>query len=397
MIEDLLASDPEILELFHEELASHCEAIELAALSVQSGGGRVESTAEGSSEGLRDLFRRLHTVKGSAYSVGFTEVGRLAHRVEDLVRSLLDSDGPPPALFGQALLRVVDELRRLGRDSALSLPAEFWSELDQKESRILAGTADEAAQGGGATLAAEQGGEGEASSLAVTDQVMVSIEALDELTLELERLRAQLERPDGDPGAQAGRAERIGRELLSIRQVPFGRLEGRLRRVVFDAAGELGKSVRFEIQGRENRIDAGLIDDLAVMLPHLLRNSLDHGLESVSQRIAAGKDPEGSLKLRCEMRQGEVRIIVEDDGRGVDGAAVLKRALERGVISAARAQELTHYERERLIFAPGFQRERRAVAFRGEGWGWISSRGWCSLVREKSICVRGSGRARDSS
>lgn len=365
MIEDLLASDPEILELFQEELSSHCEALELAALSYQSGGGR----SEGSSESLRDLFRRLHTIKGSAYSVGFTEVGRLAHRVEDLVRSLLDSEDPPPALFGQVLLRVVDELRRLGRDSALNLPAAFWGDLDQVESRILGGTAAESAPGESAAVASDSSRESVESSLAVTEQVMVPIEALDELTLELERLRSQFERPDGDPGAQAGRAERIGRELLSIRQVPFGRLEGRLRRVVFDAASELGKSVRFEILGREIRIDAGLLDDLAVMLPHLLRNSLDHGLESVSQRIAAGKDPEGSLTLACEMRQGEVRVVVEDDGRGIDGVAVLRRAVERGVISAERAQELTHYERERLIFAPGFSTREESSRFSGRGMG----------------------------
>jgi two-component system chemotaxis sensor kinase CheA len=130
----------------------------------------------------------------------------------------------------------------------------------------------------------------------------------------------------------AGLVAGLQGDVLRARMTPVAELFDRFPRMVRDLSRELGKSVRLELQGSEIELDRSVLDGLADPLTHLLRNAIDHGLEPGPARLRARKPAEGTIRLRAERARDEVVIIVADDGRGVDRAAIRDRAVERGLL-----------------------------------------------------------------
>jgi two-component system chemotaxis sensor kinase CheA len=156
--------------------------------------------------------------------------------------------------------------------------------------------------------------------------------------------------------------------IMTSRMVPVWQVFDRFPRVVRDAARALGKQVDFVVEGQEIELDRSLLDEIGDPVVHLLRNAIDHGLETPDVRVAAGKSPTGRLALTAARDRSAVVIRVTDDGKGIDRDRVLARAHELGLIETSRG-ELTDDELVRLIARPGFSTARQVTDISGRGVG----------------------------
>ena len=165
--------------------------------------------------------------------------------------------------------------------------------------------------------------------------------------------------------------ERHMRELqdraMRIRMTPVGTIFSRFPRLVHDTGRALGKQVRFEITGEETELDKGMVERIADPLTHLVRNAVDHGIETPEERLAAGKPAEGSLRLSAYHQGGNVIVELSDDGRGLNTDRIRAKGIERGLITAE--EELSPEQVHALIFRPGFSTSETVSDTSGRGVG----------------------------
>ncbi len=175
--------------------------------------------------------------------------------------------------------------------------------------------------------------------------------------------------------------EEIRNGTLGLRMVPVGETFSRFRRVVRDTASSLGKEVNFEIIGGDAELDKSMVEKIADPLMHLVRNSLDHGLEPPQERVAAGKSAAGKLVLSARHETGAILIRIEDDGRGINRERVLQRAWNRGLVEQGVVP--SDDEINMLIFEPGFSTAEQVTNLSGRGVGM-------DVVRRNIEALRGS-------
>lgn len=154
---------------------------------------------------------------------------------------------------------------------------------------------------------------------------------------------------------------------MGIRMVPIGSLFSRFRRLIHDLSNDLGKEIEFITAGEETELDKTMIERLADPLVHLIRNSVDHGLESAEKRVASGKSGRGTVRLSAVYAGAEVAISVSDDGAGLNTARIRQKAEENGLITPEA--RLTESELHQLIFAPGFSTAKEITSLSGRGVG----------------------------
>lgn len=223
----------------------------------------------------------------------------------------------------------------------------------------------------------------------VADTVRVDIQKLDDLmgiVGELVLARGGLSRVSEELKAEMGfrglavdlhrlvrtmerRITDIQTAIMQVRMVPLGQVFERMSRIVRRVAGELGKEVTLNISGEETELDKLIVEELVDPLMHLVRNSVDHGLEDPDTRELMGKPRAGRIELRAFPRGNHVVIEVSDDGRGIDEVAVKRAALERGVVDEERVGSLTRREVWNLIFSPGLSTRKSVSETSGRGVG----------------------------
>jgi two-component system, chemotaxis family, sensor kinase CheA len=157
--------------------------------------------------------------------------------------------------------------------------------------------------------------------------------------------------------------------ILNMRMVPVEQVFNRFPRMVRDLAKDLNKKIQLIIEGAETELDRTVIDEIGDPLVHLLRNALDHGLESTEERLASGKPAEGKLLLRAYHSGNHVFIEVADDGKGINRERVLNKAIERAVVSRDEAETLTDQEVYVLLFSSGFSTADKISDISGRGVG----------------------------
>jgi two-component system chemotaxis sensor kinase CheA len=161
--------------------------------------------------------------------------------------------------------------------------------------------------------------------------------------------------------------EQVRDAALSLRMVQIGGTFGRFHRVVRDLSRELGKEVQLSISGGETELDKTVVDRIGDPLTHLVRNTLDHGIESAEERLAAGKPAAGTLKLHAYHESGSIVIEVGDDGRGLDRQRIVAKAVDRGLIKSDEG--MSEQDVFRLIFRPGFSTAEAVTNISGRGVG----------------------------
>ncbi|HEY0035917.1 MAG TPA: chemotaxis protein CheA [Longimicrobium sp.] len=186
----------------------------------------------------------------------------------------------------------------------------------------------------------------------------------------MRRLAGQAEPELAETIDQAGRL--IGElqdEIMRARMAPVTQVFDRFPRLVRDAARSLGKKVDFVIEGKEIELDRSMLDEIGDPVVHLLRNSLDHGIESPAQRRAAAKPETGTLRLSAARERSRIVIRVEDDGRGVVRERVLAKAMANGMVTPDEARGMTDEEVYRLLTRPGFSTAETVTDVSGRGVG----------------------------
>lgn len=158
-------------------------------------------------------------------------------------------------------------------------------------------------------------------------------------------------------------------DLRDLRMVPASQVLEPLRRTVREVSARLNKDVTLELAGGDVRLDRRILDALKDPLLHLVRNAIDHGLESAAERRAVGKPETGRLEVRVEPRGTRVALVVEDDGAGLSPERVRATAVRRGLLTAEAAQKLSDAQAARLVFQPGFSTREQVTATSGRGVG----------------------------
>jgi two-component system, chemotaxis family, sensor kinase CheA len=344
-------------------------------------GSSVSALEAGSPGALDELFRAVHTLKGSAGIVGFDRLESFAHafetRLADLRsgRAKLGPDAPG------ALLACRDNLASL-----LAAPSGGSStEAESRALRVLdlaLGRAFEPApeSARGASTAATPTGEEPAAGASGGGFSRVANRKLDtlleeslELTQALSELGGRLRSGDTSEAVEEllvvhALAAQHHRSILEARTEPFGAVAETYRRAVEEIAASSGKEIEFEILGAETEIDRALADKLTEPLLHLSRNAADHGIEPPAAREAAGKPRTGRITLSARREASALIVRVEDDGRGVDPEALREKAESEGIA----IPEGWGSEKDRLLSLltlPGFSLSKKVTKWSGRGVG----------------------------
>ncbi len=333
-------------------------------------------------ESRREAQRELHTLKGAGRMLKLPSLAQLCHELEELVQKT-----PPGWLFSlqKGLDQLAAALTHLGREG-LATPAQESEppasapDHVRLASRDLHTLADRAtririmARGARVfhqrlrelSLLAEEGLREEDPK-----QILAVVAtSLRRLALELELGQSRLQRL----------AETHLDHAVSLQMQPLGPFLQNLARHARELARDLGKDVQVVLRGEEVRLDRRITKELEEALIHLVRNAVDHGLEPAAERAAAGKPSTGNLTLEADTFGGKVRLAVVDDGRGIDAAKVMEKAVARGLTSREEAQGLTPEAAFRFLFLPGFSTREEVSAVSGRGIGMDAVAAACSRV-----------------
>ncbi|MCA9604169.1 MAG: Hpt domain-containing protein, partial [Myxococcales bacterium] len=410
--------EDEIIEEFLVEAGEGIARIEQDLVALEAEPGQRELVDR--------IFRDVHTIKGVCGFIGLTRLERVTHAGESLLSQIRAGRRAVDAGVISALLATVDAIRVMvgyvretGSDGEEDYDALIrrLDQVEQSDPLDSVPPLGEILESRGVprasiqdALAAQEAGDprrlGEilvrrgtirpadldealriqaeakqAVTSASEGTIRVSVDLLDKLMNlvgELVLVRNQIRERSGDSddsiaSANAQRLDLVTAELqegvMKTRMQPIQSVWSRYPRVVRDLAASCGKLVRLDVEGAGTELDRSIIEAIADPLTHLVRNAIDHGIEAPSTRLAAGKPDTGRLQLRAYHEGGRVNIELADDGAGIDPAAVTAKAVERGLITAARASQLSPQEIYNLIFLPGFSTAKAVSNLSGRGVG----------------------------
>jgi len=384
-------------DLTQEFLAESREGLERMELCLTELERRPED-----GELVAEIFRAVHTIKGTTGFLGFGRLQALAHAGESLLAALRDGR----VAVGGAVISGLLELRD-GLQAILEIIETRGSEGERQtdDDQALIAWMAELEAGRGLHPSQDQvpskspGQVAErpvAESLATTEKsaqphpagsagtvhektLRIDVEVLNRmmnLVGELVLTRNQILQcapGDGSFPELARRLNGVTTELrdsvMQARMQPVGALFSKFPRVVRDLAQACGRRVRIEFEGQETGLDKSLLEAVRDPLTHAVRNAVDHGIEPVEERVRAGKPVEGVVRLRAFQQNGWVVIEVTDDGAGISTERVLAKAMERGLVTAEQAAAMTEREVLQLLFTAGFSTAKEVTSVSGRGVG----------------------------
>lgn len=327
-----------------------------------------------------ELFRALHSIKGSAATLGLGEVAGLAHAAEHLLDAIRSGAVGGSAEVVQVLFRSVDLLGAGVEAVERGEQAPAAPDLIGELTRLAGHTAVQRPAARAAPRAVGASAKADHPTRRGSRQIRVDLPRLDALVQDVGNLVVTQNRllalTDRDPGSELHQlSTRISSivtglqaGVLRARMSPVAEVFERFPRMVRDLARDLGKSVRLELRGGDIELDRSVLDALGDPLVHLVRNAIDHGLERPEDREAGGKPAEGSIRLTAERARGEAVIRVEDDGRGIDRGAVRERALRLGLLDPD-APLPDDPQLLRLLAHSGFTLKAQVTELSGRGVG----------------------------
>ena len=350
----------------------------------------------GDMELIGEIFRAVHTIKGTTGFLGFGRLQALAHAGESLLAALRDGRVEVTTELISGLLELRDGLQAIV--TIIDTRGSEGERHDDDDCELIAWMKELEAGGGTksekvmpAALDAAQpvpahgektganGTPGISGAAEIDKTLRIEVEELDRMMnlvgdLVLTRNRMlQCQPGDGSYAEQVRRLNTVTAELresvMRARMQPVGHLFAKFPRMVRDLAQRCGRRVRIEFEGQETALDKSLLEAVRDPLTHAVRNAIDHGIEPEAERVRTGKPVEGVVRLRAFQQNGAVVIEVIDDGAGIATARVLAKAVERGLVTAEAAATMTDREALQLIFEPGFSTAREVTSVSGRGVG----------------------------
>jgi len=337
---------------------------------------------------LSSLFRAAHTIKGNASLLEFTMLARFLHGLEDLL-DLCRSHAEFLSLeVINILLQSVDALRQMakqavaGEESLLPEHEQLSARLAEMTAQFKKTETSAVLESPASLFPASDSGAG--VSKAAVQNLRVDVGKLDRmlnLTVEFAigqgRLRRMIEEKHV---AMSGSSELLETQhglealfldlqelVMKIRMVPVGPTFHRFARSIRDTARQSGKLARMLIMGEDVEVDTTILEHIHDPLMHMIRNSVDHGLETPEVRRAVGKDPSGKIVVKAFHDAGSIVVEISDDGAGLDHERILQHARKQGIIS--EGSRLSEAEIHNLIFQPGFSTADKVSELSGRGVG----------------------------
>ena len=372
---------------------------------------------------LSSIFRTIHTIKGTCGFLGLHKLEGVTHVGESLLSRLRDGEMTATSEIISGLLAMVDAVREiLGsiettategngdytkiienltrlKDNptngvapdapaveppAASAPLAEAPEGDESESPVESATRPQVEMrivpAKAATAAAPESGKS-TDSPSSNSGIRVDVGLLDRLMNlvgELVLARNQILQFSAtlESATLTGSTQRLNlittelqEGVMKTRMQPIGNVWSKFPRIVRDLSQICGKKIRVEMEGKETELDKTIIEAIKDPLTHIIRNSVDHGIENPEKRLAAGKEAEGRLFLRAFHEGGQVNIEIIDDGGGVHLDRVKAKAIERGLVTAEQAGRMSEREILNLIFLPGFSTAEKITNVSGRGVG----------------------------
>ena len=368
-------SKPETVQISVDMLKDLFEEVSAGIANIQnlliswSGG-------EAPGDAVDSIFRFFHNTKGTSGTFGLNRVEEIFHEAESLLSVLRNKNLKPDEEMLNLFLEVIDEFQKTAE-----VVLATGHEPAEKPYRILAGIQDcrKRADAEGEDAKEVKKEFNEKTQKKVDESIRISphqYEDLIEIVSDFLHIENALMAKLGDDVESSGVRNDINRFssalqnfVLKLRLSPIGPLLNGLNRVVTKVAQDTGKKVRLVIHGAETNLDRRVIEALRDPLVHMIRNSIDHGVESQDERVNLKKLLEATITLEAIQKSGQVIISVNDDGRGIDHERVKAKALEKGLISQGEASALTTSEALKLIFLPGFSTAEKVTNLSGRGVG----------------------------
>ncbi|HEU0090788.1 MAG TPA: chemotaxis protein CheA [Vicinamibacteria bacterium] len=383
---------PELLAIYLEDARQHLEALDHCLLTLEREGPDEETVTA--------VLGPLHTLKGNSGMIGLSGIKDYVHRLEDVFAHVRDGTLVlQPEAFDRlfagatALRDSIEHASREGTEGRDLVPERM--ELE----RMVAGGsgAGPAARPAGLLVpprepaSAVPGGASERRAdtryTARSSVVRVEFAQLDHLLnlvgeliihrTKLQEMARTLAQETDQRGAArdllaavhqvAGVSQQLQETVMDVRMLPIRHVFERFPRLVRDLARETGKEIELILEGESTRIDKAIIDEIGEPLVHLVRNSVDHGIEPPAERVANGKTPTGTILLSATQESNHVVITIMDDGAGIDAATVRTKAVERGLLKADEG--LSDRDVVQLIFSQGFSTRESITEVSGRGVG----------------------------
>jgi two-component system chemotaxis sensor kinase CheA len=383
---------------------------------------------KGNLEIIRSLFRTMHSLKGAAGFFGFKSLEGIAHFAEDILSKLRDGLIEPEEQTVDVLLKCLDEIKyivayleenkaepvderildflvdlsnfseKMKKKGAERKPEEALEQPSQEtkleEEPLREEPQEEKEERAEKTSTREEALPEEKREPAKDEKqiatpqiqltethIKVDIKLLDllmnlagELVLARNRvvqLANRLNEPELSRSVQALSmvTTELQETIMKTRMQPIGVVLNKFPRIVRDLARALNKKVNLHLEGTETELDRSIIEAIKDPLTHLVRNSIDHGIEAPETRVQLGKPAEGNLYLRAYHEGGQVIIEIEDDGKGIDLEKIKKKAIEKGFVTPDEAEKLTDKEILSFIFKSGFSTAEKVTQVSGRGVG----------------------------
>jgi two-component system chemotaxis sensor kinase CheA len=385
-----LLTDPgmkEILESFLVETKEILEKLDSDLIKIEKYPDDIEL--------LNQIFRHFHTIKGTSGFFGLEKLPAVTHKCEDILNKLRKGEAKIDIFIIDGILLAYDIIKKL----IFKIETEYNEDcetdsvllalngvLDVITGKITVPVAQTSSLKSEVTNSEQNPDQ---NNKTVDKTIRVDIERLDELlniTSELVLGRNRLIQVNTEVSLDY-EGTKLSHDLLDAtkqidyminelqlivmktRMVKIGKIFNRFPRLVRDLSKDTGKEVKLVIKGEDTELDKTLIEEINDPLVHLIRNSLDHGVETPEERIKAGKDSTGIITLSAEQEGNNIVITIVDDGKGIDPDVLSNKAIEKGLISREKLNEMSRQDILNLIFLPGFSTKEIVTNISGRGVG----------------------------
>jgi two-component system chemotaxis sensor kinase CheA len=323
---------------------------------------------------LDEIFRFVHTVKGNSGFFDLPRLQQLSHAAEGALAEVREGKRPADRTLVNAVLAVIDRIGELVQ--AMETGESVGSEDDEQ---LIAALSSEGAV---PALQPEAPVAAESDSKKAVRSIRLSVDLLDRMmsgvsdaVLARNELARRLRDLPRDVAIEAA-FERVSQCIAEIRDAitrtrmqRIDNLFAGLPRLVRDLSADLGKQVRLQADGGDVEMDREMIEMIRDPLTHIVRNAIDHGIEAPDAREEAGKPRHGALRVSARQAGNQIIIEVADDGRGIDGDALVRKARAVGLLTAEQADKLSPSQKQALVFSPGLSTAGEVTAISGRGVG----------------------------
>ena len=396
-VEVCTCTDEQLVTEFLNEAVEHLQSSELLMLTLESNPLDQDS--------LNELFRAVHSIKGAAGVLELQSLGAISHLAEGVLVRVRDGKLVLRESTFEVILCAIDTLRAQLKSLAACFSAKRSLEYPVPPNNLIQCLkqliADGQCQeedlhqlrlhnlcGAQKSSGSRKRGVSQSNTLRVDGKRLERlIDLIGELVITDSMVQRELRgRESATAASVSSRLRKVVREVqqlsLTLKMVPVGNVLQRMHRLVRDLATKLDKQVDIQIVGADTEVDKTLLECISDPLVHLVRNSIDHGIEpTTEERVAAGKPPVATIRFTAEHRAGCIHLQITDDGRGLNRQKIFETAVERGLIAANA--HLTDSEIDQLIFIPGFSTATEVTEISGRGVGM-------DVVRKNIEAMRGS-------